>query len=303
GRGGVWPAAHTRHPSAVAAPGRARGFVLVVLAAYELSRRPNINTLHHEAPWLVKRISVITPVRQDTAVHLTAAHDSLRRQLLPGGWTWEWVVQEDGQTGAIVPLLPRDDSRLSLGTGRSGGPAVARNMALARATGELVKVLDADDMLIDGSLAREIDVLTANADVGWTSCRALDLLENGSRVGFEHDPPAGRLPRGGLLAHWQTHDHHAEVHPATLCIRRELLVALGGWMALPASEDTGLLLAADAISDGWFIPEPGLLYRKWPGQATARPEHIEPTERRARMSLIEQRALRLAADSGEHVGA
>ncbi len=40
-------------------------------------------------------------------------------------------------------------------------------------------------------------------------------------------------------------------------------------MALPASEDTGLLLALNAVSTGYFIPDAGLLYRKWPGQSTA----------------------------------
>lgn len=72
-------------------------------------------------------------------------------------------------------------------------------------------------------------------------------------------------------------------------MRRDLLVMLGGWMALPASEDTGLLLALNAISTGYFISEPGLLYRKWPGQATASAEHSDPSELRARQNLIDVR--------------
>jgi hypothetical protein len=66
-------------------------------------------------------------------------------------------------------------------------------------------------------------------------------------------------------------------------------------MALPASEDMGLVLALDAVVDGWFIPEPGLLYRKWPGQATAQPAHIDPVELEARRRLIDERAELLSA--------
>lgn len=65
-------------------------------------------------------------------------------------------------------------------------------------------------------------------------------------------------------------------------------------MALPASEDTGLLLALNAVSGGYFIEEAGLHYRKWPGQSTASAAHVEPNERRARMQVIEARARALA---------
>jgi hypothetical protein len=71
-------------------------------------------------------------------------------------------------------------------------------------------------------------------------------------------------------------------------------MALGGWMALPASEDTGLLLALDAVSRGWFSAEAGLLYRKWEGQVTGQASHVDPVERTARMAVAETRARALA---------
>jgi hypothetical protein len=78
-------------------------------------------------------------------------------------------------------------------------------------------------------------------------------------------------------------------------VPRELLLALGGWMALQAGEDTGLLIAADAMSNGYFLSEPGLYYRKWPGQVTADPAHTEPREWAARNSVIDARAQVLAS--------
>lgn len=150
-------------------------------------------------------------------------------------------------------------------------------------------------MLTLGALAREIEVLARYPEIGWTTCRVLDLLPDGSTAGFEGDPPEGRLTRGSVTVYWRAHGYRASVHPTTLCMRRDLLLALGGWMALPAGEDTGLLIAADAVSDGYFLAEPGLYYRKWPGQVTADPAHTEQTEWAARNGVIDARAHALAS--------
>lgn len=65
-------------------------------------------------------------------------------------------------------------------------------------------------------------------------------------------------------------------------------------MALPASGDTGLLLAANATSPGYFISDVGLLYRKWPDQMTSQASHTDKIEWPARMVIIEARAEALA---------
>ncbi len=238
-------------------------------------------------------ISIVTPSYKPVPEHIKAAYESIASQELPQGWSWQWVVQEDGQTDDLADMLP-NDPRISPGSGRRGGECVARNLCLSRVEGDYVKNLDADDMLAPGALAREIDVLSNNPDIGWTTARVLDLLPDGSTVGFELDPSKGRLTRGTVFEHWRTHQYRAQVHPTTLCIRRNLVMALGGWMALPASGDTGLLLAADAVSDGYFIAETGLFYRKWPGQATHHPSHTDTVEWPARMRIIEARAECLA---------
>jgi glycosyltransferase involved in cell wall biosynthesis len=241
---------------------------------------------------VTRTISAVTPVYKPVLEYLKAAYESLASQELPAGWTWQWVVQEDGQTGDVAAMLP-DDPRISSGAVRRSGESVTRTMCLSRAKGELIKVLDADDILTPGTLAREIAVLSANQHVGWTTCRVLDLLPDGSTQGFEFDPAEGLITRGAVLEHWRAHDYRAPVHPATLCMRRDLVFALGGWMALPGSGDTALLMAANAASDGYFIGTPGLLYRKWPGQLTSQPAHNDPAERKARMNIIDHRATEL----------
>jgi hypothetical protein len=240
-------------------------------------------------------ISVITAVHAATVGHLSTAYASLAGQVVPPGWTWEWLVQEDGRTGLLHGSpLTTIDLRVRPGSGPAGGPGVARTLALARATGSLIRVLDADDLLMPGALARDIEVL-ASSEYGFTTSAALDLMPSGV-LGSPSDPyREGPLVRGTVLTHWRKNAYRLPVHPATLCIRRDLLLALGGWMALPASEDTGLLIAANSISDGYHLAEPSLQYRNWPGQMTAQSAHADPADRAARVRLIELRAAAISA--------
>ncbi|MBS2538803.1 glycosyltransferase [Catenulispora sp. NF23] len=240
-------------------------------------------------------LSIITAIYNPDAGQLREAYDSIRAQVMPDGWELEWVVQEDGRTGIAEEILSSDDPLIAFGSGRQNGVAITRNLALARARGTLVKNLDQDDVLTKGVVMRDIEVLVSNPDVGWTTSRVLDLLPDGSTLGFDNDPPAGRLEPGVVLHHWRKHNFRLPVHPTTMCLRRELLTAVGGWMAVPGSDDTGALVAASILSPGWFREEVGLLYRKWPGQESAGGAHTEPVEWNARMSLINERAEALAA--------
>ncbi|RKS09973.1 glycosyl transferase family 2 [Nocardiopsis sp. Huas11] len=243
---------------------------------------------------MTRTVTVVTAVHAPAVRYLPEAYASLADQRLPEGWDWQWVVQEDGETDEVAPHMP-DDPRVDFGQGRPGRAAMARTLALSRAKGELVRVLDADDRLTPGALARDVAALTRNPGAGWAVSRALDLLPDGSTVAVDDGPPEGPIARGTVLAAWRERDFLPPVHPATLCVRRDLLLALGGWMALPAAEDTGLLLALDAVSPGWFTAEPGLLYRKWPGQATADAAHTGARERAARAVVVAERARALAA--------
>jgi glycosyltransferase involved in cell wall biosynthesis len=235
-------------------------------------------------------LSVVTAVHRPARDYLGSAYESLADQKLPSGWTWEWCIQEDGpDVGAREALSAPDDARIRIGSSRVGGPGVARTMAFARSTGSLIKVLDADDVLAEGVLARDIAVLTEHPEVGWTTCRVLDLMPDGSTVGYDGDPEPGVIPRGAVFSYWRT-TRRPQVHPASLCARRELVNLLGGWMAIPASEDTGLLTALSVLTPGYFVPDVGMRYRRHESQSTNHPDHRQGDEWAARMGIIEARA-------------
>jgi glycosyltransferase involved in cell wall biosynthesis len=233
-------------------------------------------------------ISIVTPTFNPVRDHLLEAYESLRSQVMPDGWQWQWVVHEDGPTHQAQDILP-DDPRITFSRTRHGGIAIARNLALAQATGQLVKNLDHDDVLTPGVLGRDIANMQKPHHGRWTTSRVLDLMPDGSTIGFDDDPEPGPLSPPVVFEHWKAHGYRLPVHPTTICIDRSLAVALGGWMASPGSDDTGLLIAASLVSIGYFESEVGLLYRKWPGQETAHARHTEPTEWQLRMRLIEER--------------
>ena len=60
-----------------------------------------------------------------------------------------------------------------------------------------MKVLDADDQLTPGQLAREVAVFRRHPEVGWLTAAALDLLPDGRCVAPQEDGPEGAIPIGG----------------------------------------------------------------------------------------------------------
>ncbi|MFM7463983.1 MAG: glycosyltransferase family 2 protein [Cyanobium sp.] len=242
-------------------------------------------------------VSVITPVLPAHSAWLTDTWHSLRHQesAAEHPWEWEWLVQLDGPEPLHEPLP--DDSRIRQRANPVAfGPALSRTLALARARGALVKVLDADDQLTSGQLARELAVFRSHPEVGWLTSAALDLLPDGRCVAPGPEMPEGPIPIGSVAGWWHQNGRRLPVHPASLCVRIELLRALGGWMALPASEDTGLLLALNAVAHGWHLGQPGLLYRMWSSQLTASPLlESRQGHRQDAFTIAEQRADALAA--------
>jgi len=232
----------------------------------------------------VPTISIITAVHDGGHHYLCDTYESLLRQEMPAGWDWQWLVQEDGQTGNPAAKLPADDSRLSLGSGRAGRAPMARTMALARAEGVLVRALDADDMLTDGALWRDIDTLTRHPDMAWCVSACVDLMPDGTRVPGPYDPEPGALPPRVL---YEGHQRgQLPVMGTTLTTYTDLVCALGGWFAIPAMEDVALLLACEAVTSGWMIGEVSEVYRKHTEQSTACAAYADQVEASGRNAAL-----------------
>ncbi|GKQ38930.1 glycosyltransferase [Streptomyces sp. A012304] len=238
-------------------------------------------------------ITVLTPVHEGGHAYLHELYECLRGQKLPAGWRLEWIVQEDGRTGEPLRAVP-DPPWISKGTGRRGGAAQARTLGLARATGTLLRCVDADDLLpAEETLAHDIEVLEARPAYGWTVAPCLDLHPDGRLEPGPYDPAPGPLPRRALLD--GAGRGAFPVVGTTMTARTDLVRLVGGWPALPAFEDAALLLCCAAVSRGWMQSEPGLLYRKHPRQHTASAAFHDAEETRLRQQIAITRARALTA--------
>ncbi|MGW4437956.1 glycosyltransferase [Streptomyces sp. NPDC004596] len=226
---------------------------------------------------MTRIISVVTPVYDGGDEYLCEAYESLRdeRDRLPNGWAVQWLVQEDGTTGRPLNTLP-SQSWISPGQGSKGGAGATRTMALSRATGELVRTLDADDVIAPGGLARDIAAMEEHPEMGWCVSAGLDLLPDGSKVAGPYDPPEGPLAYETLLRAFD--EDRFPVMGQHLTARTSLLLAVGAWPTLPAWETVAVVLLCAAVSDGWMIETPGGHYRKHPAQTTAQAGYVGITD-------------------------
>ncbi len=156
------------------------------------------------------RVSVIIPA-YNAAAFLASALDSVVAQTYRD---WEAIVADDGSADATAEVARGRDPRIScVRSACNRGIGGARNLALSRARGELIALLDADDTWLPEYLERQIDrydaAVARGENVGIVCCDAYEL-----------DP-------GGLRA--QTYSEHAgwveEVTLTTLLHRNTIFVS------------------------------------------------------------------------------
>ncbi|MGW4371636.1 glycosyltransferase family 2 protein [Nocardia takedensis] len=225
------------------------------------------------------RIDVVTAVHAAYAHFLPDAWQSLRQQSRSD---WRWLVQADGDATAVRAQLiacgATEDPRVCLATnGTLEGPAVTRNVALGRATAPLVQNLDADDELEPTALDTLARTLQMYPQAGYAVGPARDLLASGELIAVPLPFPRGLLARGAIIDAWVTTPDHYRlpVHPASIMWCRDLLLTLGGWTAMRNMEDTGLLMAASALSYGVITDVPVLRYRRHRAQRSTKTTSFE----------------------------
>jgi glycosyltransferase involved in cell wall biosynthesis len=212
------------------------------------------------------RVEVVTAVHAAYAGFVPAAWRSLNSQTHTD---WRWIVQIDGPAtdvlAALVTCGAADDHRVRwAANGSREGPAITRNVALGRTSAQLIQNLDADDELEPTALQQLCTALRTNPAAGFAVGAARDLLPSGTLIDHPCGIRPGIIARGQLVDNWITDpaDYRLPVHPAGIMWRRELIVSIGGWTATHNMEDTGLLMAASALSPGILLDTTTLRYRR-----------------------------------------
>lgn len=148
------------------------------------------------------RVSVIIPAFNAEA-HLAQALDSIVGQTFQD---WEVVVGDDGSTDLTGEIASGFGSRVKLVRNPTNlGPSAARNVAIARSSGELLAFLDSDDYWLPEYLEHQVrlhDTSRKNdAEVGVVACDARILGPDGLLPGtyLDHINFSGKVTVTRLL--------------------------------------------------------------------------------------------------------
>jgi len=148
--------------------------------------------------------------------------------------------------------------------GRNTGISAVRALAIERATGDLVTMLDGDDAFFPEKLAREGHALALDQDAGFAFSDFVftdERLDPGPRWGgaADHDPSA-------TLRRLVKRDYPRGVCYRAELVRTELVRAAGSYRAdLSMYEDLDCKIRVAARSRGVAIDEPLHAYRLRPG--------------------------------------
>jgi glycosyltransferase involved in cell wall biosynthesis len=242
-------------------------------------------------------LSVLTAGQGKRARFLVEAGEGLADQALPDGWELEWVVQEDGADPRLAETIEQFPFAKYGANGEQLGVALTRNLALARVSGELVHMLDSDDLLLPGGLAAAVAVLAGDRRLHWVAGPADDLLPDGSRRSVALPIEPGFVD-AGVVSELIVEERPLPIHPAGLTIRTATLRALGGWIGSPYSEDNAMMIALTDLTPGYLLKDITWLYRRHDGQNTAQPDfdRLQPicwAVVRQRLAALREVGLRL----------
>lgn len=183
---------------------------------------------HCESP----RVSVIIPT-YNRSWCLSEAIDSVLSQTFQD---MELIVVDDGSTDETPALLSQYGGHLRVLDHPNQGVSTARNKGIQAAQGNLIALLDSDDLWQPGKLARQVAFFDTHPEA--MICQTEEIwIRRGVRVNpkHRHRKPSGWIFEASLAL--------CLVSPSAVMMRRELLEEMGSFdESLPACEDYDLWL-------------------------------------------------------------
>lgn len=209
-------------------------------------------------------VSVVTAVDVAGSTHLDDAYRSLCLQELPEGWSLQWCVGSYG-LGVLNRRYLERDERIRYNLTFASSPAAARNVALAHAAGDVIVVLDPDDLLLPGALHGFIEVFSSQARVMWAAGRTQLLYSDGNTGPYVEPLRPGIIAPGWLYDYRRRHraSTPCPLHPRHIAVRRGVLLSMGGWPAFPDGVDELLLYAVAEVHPGFALDANTHQYRRW----------------------------------------
>ncbi len=166
-------------------------------------------------------------------------HDAVASVLAQTYRDFELILVDDSSSDDSLSILQSfGDPRMRIIRHRANiGAALSRNDALHAARGELVAIMDADDVCAPIRLERQVAFLDANPLVGLVGCGVYDNIDaNGAVLYTSYLPEDNETIQRTLVERW------CFLHPSIM-FRRSLLESVGGYRkAFEPAEDHDFIL-------------------------------------------------------------
>lgn len=215
-------------------------------------------------------ISIITACHPDKTDYLNECADSIKRarkDLGAFGMEIDWCLSFDGAEPDKLDkkvALEADSiiSRLS-----HKGVSETRNNAVNFATGEWIVPLDADDVLHSDFL--DFCLYLGEAEKEWVGGNR--LLMTGEKTPYWNDSMKT------ILVHQLADEWFEKLpfHPNSIAIKRDALVAVGGWPIMKYNEDLALAILLNEKHSGVVTNFVVNKYRVWEKQAVQSSNYVD----------------------------
>ncbi len=180
------------------------------------------------------------------------------------------VVNDCSSDGTVAEVEKLDDPRLQLIhlPTTSGGPAVPRNRGVDIAKGKYFAFLDADDLWLPEKLEKQVSLMEAHPEYGYTHTACWKIDELGNRLGARHGdslPPSGEYREVLLQQVWMS--------SSTVMVSRERWEQLGPFNETDewrVHEDLEFALRYAKVMPFGVLTEPLAEYRLTPGNISSR---------------------------------
>jgi teichuronic acid biosynthesis glycosyltransferase TuaG len=159
------------------------------------------------------------------------------RSVLDQDYPLEVIVLDDGSTDAIGEAIAPFLDRIVYVRQENRGAAHALNEGIARATGELVCWLSADDQYLPGKLRAQVEAFGADARLALV-CTGFEVVDSHDRVIRRQPSPRWPHPDPFIAVFWRN-----PINGSTVMLRRDVFDAAGGF------DET---LRADVDADMWL---------------------------------------------------
>jgi glycosyltransferase involved in cell wall biosynthesis len=217
------------------------------------------------------KVDVIIPAFNG-ARYLPAAIESVISQTFED---WQILLVDDGSTDnteeVVAPFLLRLGSRMKYIKQENQGLPGARNTAIRASAGELVALLDADDVWLPSRLAESVKTLAERPEAGF-AYGLVTIIDAEGRLGgtFRGNPKHAE----GRIAP-QIYMRKVELPCPTLTFRRRSIDEVGLFdTTLRTTEDRDLCLRIALRYEVAFVPEIIAYYRVSSGSMSSDPERM-----------------------------